>query len=186
MQEVRSSILLSSTIRIPSPSGGGILACSPRPDGLSSVRCARSSAAARFPCSQGVGGGRDLRRADPPCGVMAESDRRRGDGPNGEECAMPTSRHEVPDLPLVRPGRTCAVGSAGGPFPAPRPVGSPFPAARLPRVLPFPPAVLLPRAVSSPRAVLSPRAGAALLRDRTLNGLTGALYLCTARGRSRS
>lgn len=48
-----------------------------------------------------VGGRSILRRADPLAGPWQNRTAGGGDGPNGRERAMPASRHEVADLPLV-------------------------------------------------------------------------------------
>ncbi|MGW8798239.1 hypothetical protein ACWGN9_14335 [Streptomyces sp. NPDC055775] len=51
--------------------------------------------------SYDVGGRSILRRADPLAGPWQNRTAGGGDGPNGRERAMPASRHEVADLPLV-------------------------------------------------------------------------------------
>lgn len=48
-----------------------------------------------------VGGRSILRRADPLAVPWQNRTAGGGDGPNGRERAMPASRHEVADLPLV-------------------------------------------------------------------------------------
>lgn len=57
--------------------------------------------AARRQVSYEVGGRSILRRADPLAGPWQNRTAGGGDGPNGRERAMPASRHEVADLPLV-------------------------------------------------------------------------------------
>lgn len=72
-------------------------------DALQVCACALlvAAIAVRRQVSYEVGGRSILRRADPLAGPWQNRTAGGGDGPNGRERAMPASRHEVADLPLV-------------------------------------------------------------------------------------